>query len=57
MMKNGADKSMGEKWWAKLDNYVPNKGEFYPAVRFSASTTLLATYIDYLCSFGFLCVV
>lgn len=43
MMKNGGDKSMGEEWWLDLGNYIPNKGELYPAVRFSASPILLAT--------------
>lgn len=57
MMKNGGDKTMGEEWWLDLGNYIPNKGELYPDVRFSAYPTLLATYIDYLYLFGFLYVV
>lgn len=54
MMKNGGGKSMREKWWADSGNYIPDKGEFYPAVLFSASPTLLAIYINYLYLFEFL---
>lgn len=56
-MDLGADKSMPNKWWANLDTYIPNKGELYSAVQFSASPTLLAIYTDYLYLFELLYVV
>lgn len=29
-MKDGNDKSMGQDWWANLENYYDNKGNSHP---------------------------